>query len=177
MARPHLEQVPQFPIPEGWIIRSYRDGDQAHWVSIHQSADPLTPVDPGLFEKQFGEHRALLPERQLYLVTPDGVPAGTATAWFMGSPYDSNGRIHWVAIRAEFQGRGLAKPLLAAACRRLKELNHQRACLSTAALRRPAIELYLSFGFEPWIRDDGQQAVWDGVLAQLRTARPPAQID
>lgn len=88
-------------------------------------------------------------ERCFFLETDAGRVIGTATAWhhpsFHGARY---GRLHWVAIHPEFQGRKLAKPLVGAAMRRLAEL-HRRAYLTTQTTSWKAVKIYLDFGFEP----------------------------
>jgi GNAT superfamily N-acetyltransferase len=52
-----------------------------------------------------------------------------------------------VAILPDYQGRGLSKPLLSQALRRLWELGHTRAYLTTSAERMVALRLYERFGF------------------------------
>ncbi len=62
------------------------------------------------------------------------------------TPGDEWLRIHWVAIAPAYQGRGLAKPLVAAACLRLRALGHVWAYLTTSTSRLPAVSLYTKFG-------------------------------
>jgi GNAT superfamily N-acetyltransferase len=109
-----------------------------------------------------------LPERQLFLLDCEGVAVGTATAWF-NNDYrgEKCGRIHWVAIVPEHQGRGLSKPLLSAACRRLEELGHHKAYLVTSSVRIPAISLYLRFGFAPDVRSDEDKKVWNEIMEHV----------
>jgi GNAT superfamily N-acetyltransferase len=73
------------------------------------------------------------------------------------------GRVHWVAIVPEWQRHGLAKPLLTVVCQRLQELGHERAYLTTAPERIPAINLYLSFGFVPEVRSDEALRAWKEI--------------
>jgi GNAT superfamily N-acetyltransferase len=187
MARPNLENIPEFALPAGFALRWYQPGDEAHWLRIHRAAERFIEITPELFREQFGagaaerglqpasavEHRsginsALLRERQCYLLDPRGELIGTGTAWFDGVAGVLWGRVHWMAILPEFQGRGLGKALLTAICRRLRELGHEQAYLHTSAARLPALKLYLSFGFEPMIRNAAEQAVWKEVLAGSR---------
>ncbi len=186
MSRANLDNVPEFAVPAGFTLRWYEPGDEAHWLRIHLAADPFNEITPEFFRKQFGlvqerglqsasarEHgsginSALLCKRQCYLLAPGGNAIGTGTAWF-----DDNfqgcrwGRVHWLAIVAEFQGRGLAKPLMTAICRRLRELGHEHAYLSTSTARPAAIGLYLKFGFEPMIQSPEEAVVWKEVLPSV----------
>lgn len=81
--------------------------------------------------------------------------------------------MHWVAIAPQAQGRGLSKPLLAAVCRRIRELGDDRAQLGTSTWRIPAVNLYLHFGFVPHIRHDEDRAAWRGIESYLKTEIGP----
>ena len=51
-------------------------------------------IADSLFRAQFGHEDTLLAARQYYLLTPDGEPVGTATAWFDDSFADGRwGRV------------------------------------------------------------------------------------
>jgi ribosomal protein S18 acetylase RimI-like enzyme len=76
------------------------------------------------------------------------------------------GMIHWVAIEPAYQGRGLAKPLLATALQRLAQ-DHQRAFLGTQTTSYRAVGLYLKYGFVPVITTDSDRRAWAIVEALL----------
>jgi len=148
MIREHLRDLPRLELPAGFALRLYQPSDEAHWLRIHLAADLLQPITPDLFASQFGSDPGLLADRQFYLLAPGGEVIGTATAWFKDNFEGRRfGRIHWLAIIPEFQGRGLSKPLLSATCHRLRELGHDCAYLTTSLSRPAAIHLYRSFGF------------------------------
>jgi ribosomal protein S18 acetylase RimI-like enzyme len=150
MIREHLRDIPRVELSPGFTLRLFHSGDEAHWLRIHQAADRIQPISPNLFANQFGSDPGLLADRQFYLLAPDGKVIGTATAWFNDDFQGRRfGRLHWVAIVPEYQGRGLSKPLLSAVCHRLRELGHDCAYLTTNAARQAAINLYRSFGFVP----------------------------
>lgn len=161
MVREHLEGIPEYALPQGFTLRWYRPGDEETWLEIHRVADLENKITPDLFSRAFDANASELARRQCYLATVRGEIIGTATAWF-----DDNfegrrvGRVHYVAILPEFQGKGLSKPLMTAVCRRLRELGHERAYLTTSTTRVPAIRLYRSFGFVPLIRTDEEQKAW-----------------
>lgn len=165
MSRANLENVPEFAWPAGFTLRWYQPGDEAHWLRIHRAADRFNEISPALYERQFGPDKETLVSRQCYLLAPNLNAIGTATAWFDNDFQGCRwGRVHWMAIIPEFQGRGLAKPLMTAICLRLHELGHEHAYLSTSTARHAAIGLYLRFGFEPLIRSENDAAVWHEVL-------------
>lgn len=164
MIRPTLEGLPDYALPASFALRAYASGDESAWLAIHEQADPYHEITPALYREQFGEDPVRLRERQFFLVSPEGHPIGTASAWddvaFRGERW---GRVHWVAILPAFQGRGLAKPLMRRVCLRLRELGHDKAYLTTATYRVAAIGLYRHFGFQPDIQDDGDARKWASI--------------
>jgi GNAT superfamily N-acetyltransferase len=174
MMRPDLEGLPAFPTPAGWSLRWYQPGDAVHWTRIHLAAEREHIITPALFCEQFGDDDRLLAARQCYLVNAAGEAVGTATAWFDDAFQGGRwGRVHWVALLPECQGRGLAKPLLAAVCRRLRELRHDRAFLRTTPSRLVAINLYLRFGFLPLPRNADEARVWQSLAPKLKYPLAP----
>ena len=164
MSRGDLNGIPQHALPPGYGIRWYRPGDEHAWVRIHELAERLVETSLGVYREQFGQEEGPLAQRQAYLCDARGLPIGTASAWFHddweGRPW---GRVHWVAIVPDHQGRGLSRALMAEVCNRLVDLGHQRAYLTTSSARRPAIRLYRSFGFEPHIRNEEERRAWDRI--------------
>ena len=174
MIRPNLDNIPEYDLPPSYTIRHYQPGDELAWERIHVEADQYNPVTPELFQQQFGQDVKLLAERQFYLCDAAGQAIGTASAWldiYQGQPY---GRVHWVALVPSRQGQGLAKPLLSVVCRRLRELQHDRAYLSTSTARIPAIGLYLKFGFRPHVRSEQEFQAWRRVWEKLGSNNIPA---
>jgi GNAT superfamily N-acetyltransferase len=142
-----LAAHPQWELPAGFTLRFYEPGDAAHWVEIHRKADMINRITADSYRREFGEDESLLAQRQLFLLDADGGPIGTATAWLGKDVEQGWGRIHWVAIIPEYQGRGLGKPLMTAVANRLVELGHEKAYLMTSKARPKAIQLYLQCGF------------------------------
>lgn len=137
MGRAPWDKVLELALPTGFALRWCQPGDEKHWRQIHLAEDRYNEIRSDLFQRQFGADEALLRERQCYLVTARGQVIGTGTAWYDNFEGARFWRAHWMAIVPEFQGRGLAKPLLRAICRRLRELGHDRAYLSTSSARLP----------------------------------------
>lgn len=147
MERDSLDDVPCFPVPTGYAILPYRPGDEKHWLDIHLDADRLSPITPALFEEQFGSDVEELGARQFYLHHGAEV-VGTCSAWYDRTYKDGTwGRVHWLAIKTSYQGKGLSRPLLSGVLIALRQLGHTRAYLTTLRQRPRAIRLYESFGF------------------------------
>lgn len=168
-----LSAAPSASPGADYRLRSYHPGDETAWLAIHRAADPYNRFLPETFDRQFGERRDELPRRQVYLLNPAGTPVGTATAWYGDpGPRTLTGRVHWVAIVPEEQGRGLAKPLLSAVCQRLLALGHRQAYLTTSIVRIPAINLYFAYGFLPDLDPAPARQAWAHLLSQALTAAP-----
>ncbi len=164
----HLHLVPEHFIPHPFSIHWYKPGDENTWLEIHRTTDLYNDFPPKKFADEFGNDVSDLSQRQCYLHNAQGHAAGTATAWFSNN-FDGGrwGRIHWVAIIPDCQGQGLAKPLLSCACRRLFDLGHERAYLTTDTRRLKAINLYLDFGFIPRPTSPTDRKAWKAVAHEL----------
>ncbi len=107
----------------------------------------------------------------LFLVDPSGVDIGTITAWHTDQLLGRDiGQIHWVAIIPSAQGRGLAKPMLSAACAVVRTHGYAEACLETDTRRVAAINLYLQGGFVPHPRDEAERTAWRAIKPRLKVA-------
>ena len=154
MLRDDLLDIPVCALPDGYGLRWYEPGDERHWLDLQTPFYEPGRITAELFDRQYGRDRAPLRERMCFVSDAAGQPVATATAWHHDGFRDpAYGRIHWVAVAAALQGRGLGKALLTATLSRLVELGHARAYLTTSWARPAAVRLYRSFGFRP-ARDD-----------------------
>ncbi|MHC4679545.1 MAG: GNAT family N-acetyltransferase [Planctomycetota bacterium] len=160
MIRGNLDDIPDHTCPAGYSIRWYQPGDEQPWLDIQSQADIYTRFGPNLFKREFGSDVRTLSERQCFLHDSTNKTIGTASAWFGHLGGRSLGRIHWIAIRPQEQGMGLAKPLLATVCNRLRSLGHTRVYLTTQTVRIPAINLYAKFGFTRLIDSEADRKTW-----------------
>ena len=158
-------------LPAGYSFRMYSPGMAEEWVRIQDSADDYIAVDRALFEEEFGRHRDELPRRMLFLAHGDTL-IGSATAW-LDNIYGEKGtgRLHWVAIAPEYQGRGLSIPLVKKALSIFTALGCSRAYLLTNAVRFIAISLYLKIGFTPVFRSPEEQESWEEILGIIESLR------
>lgn len=168
MIRDNLDNLPEHEIPSGYHIRTFRRGEERAWAEVQHGAGAFQTVEKALedFEREFAPHLDEL-ESRCIVVVEDSTNriVGATTAWydreFQGMEW---GMIHWVAVTPEYQGRKLAKPLLAEAMRRLRQ-SHSRAMLRTNTGCERAISMYLDFGFAPARLTDQFDEAW-GYLAE-----------
>lgn len=182
MCRPHLREIPEHPLPTDYTLRLFDAGAptvwKRHWAEIETAAGEFSSPDRALerFDREFGGREQELAERCLFLLRPGSTPAGpigtgdevigTAMGWYdVAAPENPAGRIHWVGIRPEWQGRGLSKPLVSAALGILAS-RHDRAYLTTQTTSYVAVRLYLGLGFEPCLVREGESRGWS-ILAEL----------
>ena len=164
MVRETWGDLPKYALPEGYSLRRYQAGDDETWTAIQADSDDINAVTLPWFRREFGEDEEVIGERMFFLCDGNGQAIGTASAWFKYWREQSWGLVHWVAIVPEYQGQGLAKPLLSAVCQRLIALGHERCFLNSESTRIAAINLYLKFGFEPWRKTEQDEVVWDGII-------------
>ena len=77
------------------------------------------------------------------------------------------GRVFWLAVMRNFQGRGLGRALLGAVCARMCDLGYERACVITSTGRLRALKLYLHTGFSPETTTSDEIRTWDKVLETI----------
>jgi len=167
MFRKDLEDIPVHPMPDGYVMRPYQAGDIQHWLDFHIPLFEAGYVDEDLFREEYGSDEALYAQR-IFFMQHDDTVMGSISAWFGDEKRGADlGRIHWVVLREDYRGKGLAKPLLSFALNELKNLGHTKAYLVTHTDLIPAISLYLQFGFEPEIGGVEEKKAWDTVYEKL----------
>jgi ribosomal protein S18 acetylase RimI-like enzyme len=163
-----LTQLPVFDLAEGYHIRTYRDGDKKLWAEVETAAGEFNEPKKGIvqFEAEFEKYPNELKERFLILENNQNQCIGTAMGWFDDSFFRSGyGRIHWVGIHPDYQGKGLAKPLVSKIMEIIKD-RHEKAYLTTQTSSYKAIKIYLDFGFKPFLKDDNCARAWK-ILANF----------
>jgi GNAT superfamily N-acetyltransferase len=171
MVRDNLDDLPDYPLPEGCSVRTFKAGEGPLWAEIGASAGNFDSLDAAVeqFDKGLAEPVEDMESRCFFLVDDEKCRAvGTAMAWYdpgfvEGANY---GRVHWVAIIPEFQGKGLAKPLMSVVLRRLAE-SHTKAVLGTQTFRKAAVNLYLDLGFVPCFKRETCPQAWADLAVEL----------
>ncbi len=162
-----MDDIPEYPFPKGYNVRKYRKGEDTIWTRLQKAAEPFGQIDNDLFQREFGKDIESMEERSFFLVTSNGHEIGTITAWWQPNWKNREwGQIHWVAIHPDFQGLGLAKPMLSVAMKRLQQ-SHVRSFLRTSTGRLAAIKTYLDFGFMPDIEADEDRENWCKMTPHL----------
>ena len=87
----------------------------------------------------------------VFIENSAGEKVATATAFYDIYERDKSGDgwLHWVAVRREYQGKGLAKPLISYVLNVMRELGYRHAKIPTQTTTWLACKIYLDLGFMP----------------------------
>lgn len=142
--------LPEPRAPKGITLRSYRDGDEHHWAATETAAGEFPDEEQALarFTRDFGSWKADLYERCLFALNEDSMPVGNIAVWWPRPAIRKYPWIHWVAVRPEYQCRGIGSFLVASGLRRAVELEGDVDIgLKTQTWSWPAVKIYLRAGF------------------------------
>ena len=139
MINEHLEPIPQFPLPSGYTIRWYHDGDETLWLDVQRASEDHLEITHELFMEWHGDYLSILKDRMFFLFNAEMNAIGTATAWFLddynGKPY---GRVGWVAIVSHMRDKGLSRPVMSISLIDSASTSTQRADESAVTAARTA---------------------------------------
>ena len=153
MLERNLNDLPHFPLPEGYRYVFYQEGDRDRWIDIEKSAKEFTSYEQGLesWNRYYGGRENTLTNRMVFIEDTEGRKAATATAYYDVRKIDRSGDgwLHWVAVRREYQGQGLAKPLITHVLDIMRKLGYTHAKIPTQSTTWIACKIYLDVGFRP----------------------------
>ena len=148
-----LADMPEYPLPVGYHFVPYSDGDRDAWIAIEQSAKEFTMYEQGLeaWNRYYANSLDILPDRMFFIETEAGEKIATATAFYniYGRDKSGSGWLHWVAVKKEHQGKGLAKPLITYVLKVMRNLGYTHAKIPTQTNTWLACKVYLDLGFVP----------------------------
>lgn len=149
----NLEGLPEYKLPGGYRFVFYRNGDRDAWIEIEQSAKEFSSYEKGLesWGVYYAMHEEELLDRMVFIENEAGEKIATATAYYDVSGQDTSGDgwLHWVAVKREYQGRRLAKPLITYVLNVMKGLGYTHAKIPTQTNTWLACKVYLDLGFLP----------------------------
>jgi mycothiol synthase len=186
MARPHLRDLPPLIVPDGFAIRTWRDGDEIAWGAIMDPPGAIPILGgwtPQAVRTRHVDHPSFRPEWTFLVVPindPDGTPIASATSWREVGAQPGHGAIHMVAALSAWRGRGLGRAVTLAAMHALAARGDVTATLKTDDWRIAAIRTYLGLGLLPVWRPDGDghslgadhRDRWSAVMQACFAGRP-----
>ncbi|HNS31512.1 MAG TPA: GNAT family N-acetyltransferase [bacterium] len=151
------------PLPTGYSIRTYRNGDEEEYARVMQSAG---------FEKwnyAGGTLRTALPEGVFFIVY-NRTKKIVATACAQNYPtniHPQGGVLGWVAVDPRHRGKKLGYIVSMKSVERLIKAGYSHIYLSTDDWRLAAIKTYLKMGFKPMYYKPDMKKRWEAVMKQL----------
>lgn len=148
-----LSELPEYPLPAGYRFVPYSHKDRDTWIAIEQSAKEFANYGQGLeaWNRYYADNLDILPDRMFFIENDKGEKIATATAFYniYGKDASGAGWLHWVAVKREYQGKGLSKPLITYVLKAMKKLGYTRAKIPTQTNTWLACKVYLDLGFLP----------------------------
>lgn len=148
-----LEHIPRIELPQGYRFVFYKPGDRDAWIDIEKSAREFINYEQGMvsWNKYYENRQEELSVRMVFIENSAGEKVATATAFYDIYERDKSGDgwLHWVAVRREYQGKGLAKPLISYVLNVMRELGYRHAKIPTQTNTWLACKIYLDLGFMP----------------------------
>jgi len=163
MTRPNLDNVADVVLPEGYTIRTYKDGEEDKWISVIN----MTFTD-GWNRDQFRREMLNPVEYKgdnIFFAEFNGEVIGTICAWVLID--NELGWQHMMGVMCGHNGKGIGYALGLTALHYFKDHGFKRVNAVTYPDRLSAIKVYLSIGFVPMYQES-DQAVWSKVFTDLK---------
>ena len=137
----------KYSLPDGFHFEFYKDGNMKDWINIHIESGEFCAIEEGImiFHDFYDTFIQELNKRCIFIVDDKtNEKVGTATVSLLSKEeFGYNGAVDWVAIKKDYQGKGLAKPLIAKILETANELEHKGIILHTQTTTWLAAKLYL----------------------------------
>lgn len=87
MTMPAETEIPHYDLPAGYSFTTYTRGDRDTWIEIEKSAKEFSTFEEGMdaWQRYYGKHEDVLPDRMFFIVDPNGKKVATATRFSMKS--------------------------------------------------------------------------------------------
>ena len=170
MLWPVTKRPPEITLPEGYAIRSFREGDEEDYVAVLNDRD----LGDWTVERLQSILTNPLSPEGVYFVTWNDIPVATACAQDLSPDEDGKriGELGWLAANPEHKGKQLGMAVSAAVVNHLLDLGYNEICLLTDHWRYPALKTYLKLGFEPMLRGPDDRYLWGKICEQLECKLP-----
>ena len=176
MVRPTLENLPELELPSGYGMRTYREGDEAHWAHIISNSFGGRKRTAQDTRNEITNRDVFLPDG-FYFATHQGTPVGTACAWRQSVEETEVGYVHMVGVVTEHTGHKLGKWVSLAVLTYFRDNGFRSAMLDTDDFRIPAVKTYLNLGFIPVYVEEGQPERWQQIFETLGLPSMSAEIE
>ncbi|MGQ9632492.1 MAG: GNAT family N-acetyltransferase [bacterium] len=160
-----LNGPPSWSLPEGYTLRTYREGDAGEYIKLMRAAGFASWNESNLEDVL----KKCLPGG-LFFVVHNGTGAIVATSVAVHNPIEDHpfgGELGWVAADPAHRGRGLGYVVCAAVTKRFLDAGYKDIYLRTDDFRLPAIKTYLKLGWVPFLYAPDMEGRWRAVCEKL----------
>ena len=165
-----FDGLPQPRVPDGYALRTFRDGDEDGWLSVLGTGGWDT-WDRDRLDALLGGGYGVVPRDGIVFATRHGRIVGAACTTLHGGELRTAAEIGWVVVDPAHRGRGLARAIVLAMLGLVHERGYRYAFLRTEPFRVPAIRLYLDLGFQPEMVDARHPAWWQAFRQEMGASR------
>jgi mycothiol synthase len=163
MVRPSVARVEVPPLPQGYVLRQFRAGDEARYDDLFHLAFADEGLLPGMREQTL--------EGGFFVIEhlASGELVASCVTW-RGSimpRHPDAGNMGWLVTDPSHAGKGLGTIVAACATNRLAAEGCRRPCLGTEDFRIAAISIYLKLGWRPYIYRDDLVPRWRSIFTRL----------
>ena len=160
-----LDNVPVIPLPEGYVLRTYRPGDEEGIARIYRASALGAEATAETVRDTLVRQACFKPER-VFVIACAGELVGTAAAWIDG-PCAEAGYLHMVGVMPGQRGKRLGAILTVAAIGYSRAEGFARQQLATDDWREDALRLYLRLGYRPLYLDETHPERWKAIAEKF----------
>ena len=145
---------PNYNLPTGYKFKMYSSGDELKWAEIELSVGQFESLEEGIrmFDIEFNTGKLKKEERIIYVIDPNGEYVATGALW--DGPFNgcNQQKMHWIAVKEEYKGKGIAKALVTKILDLYNELGYSGFIyLLSESWCYSALNIYKKFGFVPYV--------------------------
>ena len=118
--------IPECNLPEGYRFVFYSPGDEKDWARIEKSVLEFDDELDALlyFQEEFLAHKSETERRCFFIENQNGEKIANSSAWWKYSGKRRDPIVHWVAVKPEYQGKGLGKAIIVQTMKLLVEIEN-----------------------------------------------------
>lgn len=142
-----------YSLPKGFHYEFYKPGDIKDWINIHIQSGEFMKETHGeeIFHNFYDSFINELPKRCFFIINDKNEKIATATiSKLKKSEYGYDAVVDWFAIKKQYQGYHLSKPMINRFIKLANDLGHQKILLHTQTHTWLAAKLYLDLNFKPF---------------------------
>lgn len=151
MKRDKNSSIIPYNLPKGFSYTYFKEGDEKAWAEIELSVGEFQTLEEGiaLITKEIEQDKERLNNRIIFIENEKGEKVATGTAWReIDEEKGKVSRAHWIATRADYQGKGLGSAIFyKTLTTALEKEGESDVYLSTQTWSHVAIRMYIKQGF------------------------------